>query len=102
MRYDDTTSPYPDGGRPAMRFLFCSLALHLLLCPISAFGSSASWAVPEAILKFTIQTDPNDPQVPKRLLSELKARKGPSALRSPQDGGRWSGTYFSITRFLCA
>jgi tetratricopeptide (TPR) repeat protein len=54
------------------------------LC-FSAFASSASWQVPGAALKFTIEADPNQPQVPG---VDISGRKSSSA--------DWSGAYYRI------
>jgi hypothetical protein len=56
------------------------LALWLLsgLC-CAATASSDSWQVPGAVLKFTIEADPNQPQVPALDLSGRKREDWPSA-----------------------
>lgn len=62
------------------------LVFFLLSFPCSAAcASSNSWQVPEAILKFTIEADPNQPQVPGVDISGQKSGKVD-----------WSGAYYRI------
>jgi len=58
-----------------------------LLCSLCSFASasSGSWQVPEAVLKFTIEADPNQPQVPGVDISGQKSGKVD-----------WSGAYHRI------
>jgi len=61
-----------------------ALCLLAFLCPIAAAASNA-WQVPEAVLKFTIEADPNQPPAPNVDLSGKKI--------GPVD---WSGAYYRI------
>jgi tetratricopeptide (TPR) repeat protein len=51
----------------------------------AAGASSSSWQVPEAVLRFTIEADPNQPQVPGVDISGQKSGKVD-----------WSGAYYRI------
>jgi len=53
-----------------------------LLCSV-AFASSDSWQVPGAVLKFTVEADPNQPQAPSVDISGQKREN-------------WSGAYYRI------
>jgi len=60
------------------------LALSLLSCLCcAASASSDSWQVPGAVFRFTVEADPNQPQVP-------------SVDTSGRKRGDWSGAYYRI------
>jgi tetratricopeptide (TPR) repeat protein len=61
------------------------LLLLLSLLPSAAAASSGSWHVPEAVLRFTIEADPNQPQAPGVDISGKKS-----------SDVNWSGAYYRI------
>ncbi len=72
------------GGPVPPTFLPSYLLTFFLfwLCPIAA-ASSDSWQVPGAVLKFIVEADPNQPQVPGIDMSGQKREN-------------WSGAYYRI------
>ncbi len=80
-----TTScpPRNSTGGHSPPYVFALVLTSLLWS--SALASSGSWHVPEAVLRFTIEADPNQPQVPGVDISGKKS--------SEVD---WSGAYYRI------
>jgi len=61
-----------------------ALLLLSFLCPVAS-AASGSWHVPEAVLRFTIEADPNQPQTPGVDISGQRSGKVD-----------WSGAYYRI------
>ena len=78
-----TTSPSPQSmsGGHSPPYVLALWLLFCLCCAVSA--SSDAWQVPGAVLKFTIEADPNQPQVPSIDISGQKREN-------------WSGAYYRI------
>jgi tetratricopeptide (TPR) repeat protein len=74
-------------GSALLTFSRSNLLTFFLLPSLCSFAlaSSASWQVPGAVLKFTIEADPNQPQVPG---IDISGRKSSNA--------DWSGAYYRI------
>ncbi len=83
MKASRIRNPRSKVGNPKQVRWFVPLLVALLCGP--AASSSSSWHVPDAVLKFTIEADPNRMQVPNVDIHGKETRDG-----------SWSGGYYRI------